>query len=349
LGSMREILSSGYLSNGEYARKLEAEWAGRLGRQCIAVCNGTSALEMAFRLGRVSGKRVVVPASTIYLDAYAAERAGGEVIFSDADPKNGCMRAEDLAGIDGSKVGAVCATHLGGIVTPEIMRIREICDEKGWFLLEDAAHAHGSTHPGGQAGSFGHASIFSFFNTKVATCGEGGMVALENPDGMQEAQMIADQGLLKGKNQIPGGNMRMSELSACVGLEQTRMLDEMVGKRNAIAAAYVKGLEGKIEIARPAEGSTCNYYKYSVIVPAGVDRDSLRKSISEKYGIPMPGGVYYLPCHLQPVWKGKYGKGDFPGAEEWADRHLCLPLVPQMSTEQAEYVAKILLKEVGLE
>ncbi|MFH0884781.1 MAG: DegT/DnrJ/EryC1/StrS family aminotransferase [Candidatus Micrarchaeota archaeon] len=347
--SVEEVLRSGYLSNGSFTRNFEAEWSKRLGRACIAVCNGTSALELAFRLGRISGKEVIIPASTIYLDAFAAERAGAEVKFTDVDPKNGCLRLEDVEARASRRIGGICVTHLGGIVTPQIKDIRKLCDENDWFLLEDAAHAHGSTHEGRPGGTFGHAAAFSFFNTKVVTCGEGGLVAFEDSSAMKEANMIADQGLYNEKNEIEGGNMRMSELSACVGLEQTRLLDGLIRKRSEIAAIYDKELAGSsIRPVKPPEGSTSNYYKYSVLVPEGLDRNELKKTMKEKHDIPMPGGIYYTPCHLQPVWRGRYMEGDFPGAEEWARRHLCLPLQPQMDEKQAPYVAEKLKEEIFL-
>lgn len=347
--SVKEILRSGYLSNGSFTRKFEAEWSKHLGRSCIAVCNGTSALELAFRLGRISGKDVIVPASTIYLDAFAAKRAGAEVKFADVDPRNGCLRLEDVEAVASRRIGGVCATHLGGIVTPQINDIRKLCDENDWFLLEDAAHAHGSRHNGKPAGTFGHAAAFSFFNTKVVTCGEGGLVALEDGSVLEEANMITDQGLRNDKNEIEGGNMRMSELSACIGLKQTQMLDILVRKRNEIASVYDRELAvSNIELVKAPKGSTSNYYKYSVLIPQGIDRNELKKTMKEKHGIPMPGGIYYTPCHLQPVWRGRYTGGDFPGAEEWAKRHLCLPLQPQMDKKQATYVAEKLKEEISL-
>lgn len=344
------VLRSGYLSNGKFTRKFEAEWSRRLaGRTCLGTCNGTSALELAFRLAKVEGKRVVVPASTIYLDAFAAERAGGKVIFADVDPENGCMRIKDLTEIEKSSIRSVCATHLGGIVTPEIEAIRKLCDERGWFLVEDAAHSHSSTLNGKPAGTFGHASIFSFFATKVVTCGEGGLITFEDRSLLEEANMISNQGLKNDRNEIAGGNMRMSEFSACVGLEQTRIMNSLIRKRTQLARVYdeILGSHNQLKIVKP-DNVIPNFYKYTILLPKDVDRDELKNSLTSKYGIPMPGGIYYTPCHLQPVWKGKYKKGDFPGAEKWSQRHLCLPILPQMNQKQVKYIANKLLTELDL-
>ena len=212
--AVTEILASGMLTLGPYTRQFEAAFAAAHSRpgaapadipHAVAVSSGTAALEIALRYVGVSGRDVVVPANTFYATAAAAARAGGRPVFADMDPATFALSPETLAAALTPRTAAVVVVHVGGLISPDLDELRRMCAERGIALVEDAAHAHGSTCDGQFAGTFGTAAAFSFYPTKVVTCGEGGMVLTSSADCADEARIYRDQGKGASRPTITSG------------------------------------------------------------------------------------------------------------------------------------------------
>ena len=246
----------------------------------------------------------------------------------------------------------IIVVHIGGIVAPQIKEIQEICEDHNLFLIEDAAHAHGSTLDGKMAGSFGDAAAFSFYPTKVMTSGEGGMITTDNEKIYKRALVFRDQGKAGFYGNVHtemGYNWRMSEVHAAIGLSQFARLEEFIEDRRRIAKIYdkeLKGIDRLTPIMIPSNVES-NYYKYVALLEEGIDRSDVKKELKEEYNVSLSGEVYELPCHLQPIFKELYGfkDGDFSIAEDICKRQICLPVFATMTDEQAKYVVKS-LKEV---
>jgi len=314
----------------------------------VAVNSGTSALEIILRALDIEGHSVIVPTNTFFATPAAVIHAGGKVIFADiAD--NLCLDPESIEKNIREDTKAVIVVHIGGTVPPQLTRIKEICQAQGIFLIEDAAHAHGSNLLDQKAGSFGIAAAFSFYPTKVMTSGEGGMITTNDGKLYHRARIFRDQGKSGFERNLHvelGYNWRMSEIHAVIGLYQFRRLEEFIAQRRKIAQFYdeeLKGVNGLTPVRIPS-GSESNYYKYAVFLNKGIDRDSLKKKLKEKYGVGLSGEVYEIPCHLQPVFKGLGNKGDFPVAEDLCRRMICLPISAVMTEREAEYVIDALRK-----
>src|SRR5207253_1905361 len=167
--------------------------------------------------------------------------------------------------------------HIGGVICPEIVAIRDLCDRRGIWLVEDAAHAHGSTLAGRPAGTFGVAGTFSFYPTKVVTSGEGGMILTASDRLRDEAVLYRDQGkagFLGGDHVRLGHAWRLSELHAAVGVSQLGRLEEYMGRRQAVAARFDDALQALDGITPMAVGpeARSNYYKYVALLDAGIER-----------------------------------------------------------------------------
>ena len=119
---------------------------------------------------------MIVPANTFFATAAAVLQAGGRPVFADVDPATFALSPATVEAALTPATAAVVLVHIGGLITPEVDALRRLCGERGIPLVEDAAHAHGSSYDGRFAGSFGLAAAFSFYPTKVVTSGEGGMV-----------------------------------------------------------------------------------------------------------------------------------------------------------------------------
>jgi dTDP-4-amino-4,6-dideoxygalactose transaminase len=244
----------------------------------------------------------------------------------------------------------VVLVHIGGLVSPETPALRAWCDERGIALVEDAAHAHGSTLDSRPAGSFGVAGTFSFYPTKVITSGEGGMIVTADERLRDEALAYRDQGKASfGANLHThlGYAWRLSEVHAAIGLVHLRRLAEFLAVRSGVAARYDEGLHDNAlltPLAVPPQ-SRSNYYKYVAMLTDGVDRAALKAELAERFGVLLSGEVYETPLHRQPVF-APWAAGALPVAERVCARHICLPVHSDMTeAEVAQVVAA--LAEVG--
>jgi len=351
LQKMREVLDSGWLTLGKFTKQLEEEFAKRHRvKHAVAVNSGTSALEIILRILNVEGKEVIVPTNTFFATAAAVVHAGARPRFADISPQTFTLSLETIKRALTRKTVGVIIVHIGGLISPEILEIKAFCDNKGLFLIEDAAHAHGSSFNGQMAGTFGIASSFSFYPTKVMTSGEGGMIVTNEDKIKEEALIYRDQGKASfyGNFHVRMGyNWRMSELHAIVGLAQLRRLDEFIAVRRRIARLYDEGLkeiEGVQPVLLPPGVESC-YYKYMALLERGIDRSLLKKVLKEQYGVTLSGEVYEIPLHRQPVFE-RYSSGQFPIAEDICARHICLPIYSDMTEDEAQYVINSLAKAI---
>ena len=339
---------SGQLTLGEHVQEFERCFAEKIG-VCFAVAvnSGTSALEIPLRIFDVRGKTVLVPTNTFFATAAAVIHAGGRPRFVDSDPATFSISLKNLEERLTADTAGVIVVHIAGMVTPEIFAIRAFCKERGLFLLEDAAHAQGSTLHGRFPGTFGDVGSFSFYPTKVMTSAEGGMIVSDRESIYKEATIYRDQGkasFLTNLHTRLGNNWRMSEPHAIIGHSQLARLEEFVTARNCIARLYdekLKDIPGLSSFSVP-HGCRSNYYKYIALLDQSVDRGDLKKLLRDEYGVALSGEVYETPCHLQPVFE-EYRDGEFPIAEDLCRRHMCLPIYVGMTEDEANYVVSSLV------
>ena len=358
--AITEILGSGMLTLGAYTRQFEAAFAtahsgpssgARQPPRAVAVSSGTAALEIALRCVGVGDRDVVVPANTFYATAAAVLRAGGRPVFADMDAATFALSPQTLTAALTPRTAAVVVVHIGGLITPHMDELGRICAERGIALVEDAAHAHGATRDGRFAGSFGAAAAFSFYPTKVVTCGEGGMVLTTSPDYADEARIYRDQG--KGSfganhHVRHGYAWRMSELNAVTGLVHLRRMGEAIERRREVAARYeaaLAGLDGLDVLAEPA-GCRSNFYKYIAVLPRGCDRARFKKELADLHEVRLAGEVYDVPLHQQPVFAPWAGP-PLPVAEDMCARHICLPLHSDMTDGEADQVLTAVIAVYG--
>jgi perosamine synthetase len=342
LARINEALVSGQLTLGPNGGELEEQFAARHDvPHAVAVSSGTSGLEIILRALGVDGLEVLVPANTFFATAAAALHAGARVRFIDCDPSTMALDVDDVAAHIGPETAAVVVVHIGGLITPRIRELAQLCEFRGVALVEDAAHAHGSALDGVPAGNFGIAASFSFYPTKVMAGGEGGMIVTRDANIAEEARVYRDQG--KGSFHANfhtrlGANWRMSEPHAIIALSQLRRLDEFIDARQALAARYDAATAdiGLRTLAIP-ERAHCNYYKYVAFLPDGIDRTELKQLLRAEYDIGLSGEVYDTPLHHQPVFASLADRS-LPGAEWLCARHVCLPLYPSLEPGDVDYV-----------
>jgi perosamine synthetase len=342
LDRVDESLGDGILTLGENGVRLEQlakRWTGA--SNVVALSAGTSALQVALQIIGVRNRTVLIPANTFFATALAALHAGAEVGFVDIEL--------DGLGIDPNRlrveldrrpdVAAVVFVHIGGVVAPSILEGINLCKQRGIPVIEDAAHALGSSLGGTPAGVFGDFAAFSMYPTKIVTSAEGGFLTCRSDSDASTARLLRDQGKDSFASNIHsklGYNWRMSEVHASIGIAHFERLDRMLEERCVLARRY-NSLMQSARGARPflvPTMSASNYYKYIAYLADEVDRGDLKEGMRSRYGVQLAGEVYELPCCAQPYFGARYSSAEFPHAYEFCKHHICLPIFPTMTEEQ---------------
>jgi perosamine synthetase len=349
---IQEVLASGQLTLGKYGAEFEEKFAQFCGaRHAVAVNSGTSSLEIILRSLGVDGRDVLVPTNTFFATAAAVVHAGGNPILIDMDPESFGIRPEDVEKALTPKTAGIIVVHIGGIVSSQTPALIELAQKKGLWLVEDAAHAHGSSYQSTSAGAFGIAGSFSFYPTKVMTSAEGGMIVTNDDRIAGESRIYRDQGKASftvNAHVRMGYNWRMSEPHAIIGLKHLERLPGMIADRQAIAAIYDKGLTVFRNLAplKAPNGGVCNYYKYIAVVKDKRDRKTLKTELRERFGVSLAGEVYEEPLHKQPVF-ARYAVDSLPVSEDLCARHICLPVFSGMQEADAAQVLDALKEVIG--
>jgi dTDP-4-amino-4,6-dideoxygalactose transaminase len=323
------VCRSGRFVLGEEVERFEecfARYCGR--RHCVAVGNGTDALELALRtLGIGPGRTVAVPVNSFAASAFAVARVGAEVAFADVDGATGLASAEGLVAALRGQPGAVMPVHLYGQVCPT---------PDGVPVLEDAAQAHGARRAGRRAGSFGELAAFSFHPSKnLGAYGDGGAVLTDDADHAAAVRVGRSHGeRVKYDHVRIAGNSRLDELQAVVLSAKLDHLDRWNQQRRRAAGRYgelLAGLEGvDAPVSLPGNEDVWHLY---VVQLAEDDRDRVHDAML-RAGVQV--GLHYpRPIHLQrPFAAAGHRQGEFPVAERRARRLLSLPMYPGITEGQ---------------
>jgi dTDP-4-amino-4,6-dideoxygalactose transaminase len=338
-----EILRSDLLAEGARVAEFEERFAAFAGSaHAVAVGSGTDALEVALRAVGVEDRDVIIPTNTFIATAVAARRAGGRVVLADIEDQTFALSPRALAERITPDTGAVVLVHVGGVIAGHAAEIAAICGRAGVPLIEDAAHAHGSSRGGLRAGTIGAAGAFSFFPTKVMTTGEGGMVTTN------DAALAAKMRSLKNFGRDPsnallcrleGSNCKMTEFQALLGLLELERLPGRIGKRSALARRYRSRLDGTSYEVVACDGATSSHYKQILRTP--LPTDALHAFCRER-GVGLTGRVYRYPVHAQPVYAGLWDGEAFPVADAFARGHVCPPLYPELEADDVDFVCDVL-------
>jgi len=333
-----DVMRSGILSGGEVVKQLEREWAAYCGTKYAVACtSGTAALEMILRAVNVEGKDVVIPSNTMMATAMAVIHARGRVVLADCARHSLQPGLKEIMEAEGKNTAAIIIVHIGGVISPDIKDIRDYCNEYNISLVEDACHAHGSgikiNNRMFKAGNIGLAGAFSFYPTKVLTCGESGIITTNDNDLYYRCCKLRDFYRLNNNPQMHVGvgyNWRMDEFRAVLALQQVRKIDKVLAERRQIAEWYDSRHEWDNHNALKS-----SYYKYMISLN-NRHRNLIRQKATD-YDIALPGLVYEIPLHQQPIME--YGITDkFPNTDIVSSTHLCLPLYLGMTEDEVDYV-----------
>lgn len=336
--AVHQVLESGHFILGPNVTALEQEVAAYLGvRHAIGVASGTDALVIALRaLGVDRGDEVIVPAYTFFATAGAVMLVGARPIFVDILPDTYCLNVAQLEERITKRTKAIIPVHLYGHPA-EMAALLEIARAHGLKVIEDNAQAFGAEYQGRKAGSLGDIGCLSFFPTKnLGGYGDGGMVVTNDDELASRIRMLRAHGWKKKYfPEMLGYNSRLDELQAAILRVKLRHVDAWNDQRRALASQYTEQLPA-MGITTPVEMHDAKhvYHLYTVHLR---ERDWFQSEL-KKAGI--ASDVYYpQPPHLtNPCRSLGYQPGDFPVAEQASHEALSLPLYPEMTGEQLQFV-----------
>jgi perosamine synthetase len=272
-------------------------------------------------------------------------------VLADMNPSTFCLDTEDALARITPRTAGMIIVHLAGLVYPDVDHLRKVCQEKGLFLIEDCAHAHGASIGVLRAGNLADAGCFSFYPTKIMTTSLGGMITTRNRKLSDYARLVRHHGQGGRREEFVqmGSDWCMSEIHAILGNHQLAHLDERVAYRNQVVEWYREGLAGADWITIPSYPREFRhaYYKLPTIVSEDVNRNLLRRVLEEEFGI-QNGTVYDPPCHLQTAFRDVLGlpRGSLPKAERALARQLCPPVHAAITREQVNYVIDTMLSVI---
>lgn len=337
LACIADVLRSGVFVLGPHTARFERGLRTIVDVEAVAVSTGTAALEIVYRSIGVRGRPVLVPANTNFATARAVLAAGGRPVLYDGGLH---PSVEDIERRLTPETAAVTVVHIGGHISPDLPRLAAELRSRGVALVEDAAHAHGSTVAGVPAGAWGDAAAFSFFPTKVITTFEGGAVVSRDEEIVRAARVHRNQGKdpETGLHVVEGGSWRMSEVGAALGTVQLRRFHEDRARRQAILDRYRRELGHLAGLLFPdlAPGSVVSGHK-AIAVLADADRRPAVVARLRARRVEIAGGVYTTPLHRQPVFRD-LDVDRYPLADEFAAAHLCLPLWTAMRDDEVSAV-----------
>jgi dTDP-4-amino-4,6-dideoxygalactose transaminase len=343
VGELRDILTSGVLTNGPRVRALEEAAADYLDvRHAVAVSTCTAGLMLVLRGTELTGD-VIVPSFTFQATAHAVSWNGLRPAFADIDPETLTLSATAASRATGMRTSAIVATHTYG--TPaDVDGLIEAARQSGVRLFFDAAHAFGSRHADRPIGGFGDAEVFSMTPTKPLVAGEGGIVATNDDELAARVRRLRDYGKEDDYDvRVIGLNARLSELHGAVALASLRGLDERIEQRNELANGYRRALSEVPGISFPSvrPGDISTYKDLTILI----DRDAMRLDARTLAEALAAEGVetrrYYAPpVHHTTAYRAVANGIRLPVTEEAAGRVLTLPLWVGMTIGDVERVAE---------
>ena len=356
INAVNKVLASGRYILGPEVEAFEKEVANYLGvKHAIGVASGTDALWLSLKaLGVGPGDLVLTTPFTFFATASAILNTGATPVFADINPLTFNLDPEKVKealegrspvwqrlGLKPEKVKVILPVHLYGQAA-DMDALLEIARQYDLKVVEDAAQAMGTKYKGQKVGSFGEFGCFSFFPTKnLGAFGDGGLVVTQDDELAEKVRMLRAHGSKpKYYHHLVGTNSRLDAIQAAILRVKLPHLDKWIEARRNIANIYdsLLGKVEKVKIPYRASYSYHTFHQYTLRILNG-QRDELRSYLKEK-GIGT--GIYYpLPVHLQPVLKPfGYMEGDFPEAEKACKEVLSLPMWPELTEDEARYVAQ---------
>lgn len=325
----------GWLTEFRKTAELEEMLARFIGvGHCVMMSNGTLSLAAALvAWGITHGDEVICPAYTMVASAHAITLAGATPVFVDVDPANLCLDYALTEVAVSASTKAIMLVTINGR-HPKMEAFRQLCDDRGLLLLEDAAQSLGSRSAGKHLGTFGHIGSFSFSSPKIITTGQGGCLVTDDDELFERIRRVKDFGRAQGGGDIYealGYNFKFTDLQAVIGIEQMKKLDDRIRRKKRIYLTYserLKGIRGIEFLPTDLEDTAPWFMDILVWDRSGLQRHLMESGIGSR--------PFYPATHQQPPYPAS--DNQFPNADRAADLGLWLPSSPYLEEEELDYI-----------
>lgn len=362
------VLSSANYIMGKTVLDFEKEFANYIGvKHAISVGNGTDALVLALKsMGIGEGDEVITTPFTFFATAETISAVGATPVFVDVDKETFNIDITKIEEKITSKTKAIMPVHIFG-QSADMDEVNEIAKKYNLLVIEDACQAIGGKYKGRKVGSLADVACFSFFPTKNLGCaGDGGMIVTDNDEIATIAKALRTHGSgengqraynlinnineevktvdgandtvynpLKYYNYLIGYNTRLDAIQAAILAVKIKEIDNWNAKRREIVSLYNEALQNN-DLVTPV-AKDYNEHVYHMYILQSENREEILRKLKEA-GIST--GVYYpIPLHLQKVYKDLgYKEGDMPVAEYLSHRTFAIPVYPELTQEQVDYI-----------
>lgn len=338
-----------YWADGPENKELEKIAAKISGRKyCLSFNSGTSALHaMMIAYGIKQNDEVIVPSFTFIATANAPLFVGAKPVFADIEKETFALDPDSVKKQITKRTKAIIPVHYGGCPALKINELKELAEDKGILMLEDAAEAFGAEIDGKKVGSFGDASMFSLCGNKVITSGEGGLVVTDNKEIFHNLYLIRSHGRNDDGNYFNsagkadyvtlGYNFRMPTIVAALAIAQVKKMEKIIAMRRAVAKQFDKTFS-QYDIRIPLNNKQLYniYQMYPILLANKNMRDALKNHLNAA-GI--QSKIYFDPVHQTHFYKNVLGvKARLNNTEEISGRILNIPIYPGMTNKDINYI-----------
>lgn len=356
-----EVLRSGWHTQGPRVEEFEREFAKYThSKYAIAVSNCTTALHLGLVIAGVGqNDEVLVPSFTFIASANVIVEAGAVPVFVEVDEKTFNIDPKLLEDKITNRTKAIIMVDQVGLPC-DFDTIRKIAKKNNIFIIEDAACAIGSLYKGKLVGSYADITCFSLHPRKLISTGEGGLITTNIEAIAEKARILRSHGasisdhLRHGAKkvfmetyEVAGFNYRLTDIQAAIGLAQLKKISTILEKRNFLAKRYSRELSKIESINLPfVPGyATTNWQSYIIKLSknAKISQEKFMQNLLHK-GISTRRGV--MACHLEPYYKKLFKKNSLPVTEELVRDTICIPIYPQMTEKEQDYVIKSIKEEL---
>ena len=363
-----DTLKSGWVTTGPKTRRFEEDFTAFLGEPALAslaVNSATAGLHLALEaLGIGPGDEVITTTHTFTATAEVVRYLGADVRLVDIDPATLNIDPAAVEAAITPRTKALMPVHYAGLAA-DMPALLDIARRHGLKVVEDAAHALPTTCGGQLVGTLGSdATVFSFYANKTITTGEGGMLVTRDPELARRARVMRLHGMSRDAFDrftakvpswyyeivAPGFKYNLTDIAAALGIHQLRRARAFQQRRVQLAALYDEALRGLPVVLppRPAAGDLHAWHLYVLRLADGapIARDRLIEAL---YADGIGCSVHYIPLHLQPYWRDRYGlqPAQFPHSQHAFEHMLSLPLYTRMTDADVLRVAASVRRALG--
>ncbi|MDL2264153.1 UDP-4-amino-4,6-dideoxy-N-acetyl-beta-L-altrosamine transaminase [Synergistaceae bacterium OttesenSCG-928-I11] len=349
-----DILRGDWLTMGPSVEEFERAFADYIGvREAVTFSNGTAALHGAMHAAGVRpGDGVVAPSMTFAATSNAAVYCSAVPLFADLSPQTLCLDPEQTRAVCKSAkrpIKVIAPVSFAGYPV-DIAAFREVAAANGALLIEDASHALGAERGARKVGQEADLTTFSFHPVKHITTGEGGMVTTNSPELAHRLRVFRSHGIVKQPDDFVrpyagpwdndmidlGYNYRLSDISCALGMSQLKRVDAFVARRKAIASEYREKLSDIPGTVLPPDHPGHSYHLFSIWVEPHIRKNVFMALRKAQIGVQ----VHYVPVHLHTYYRNTfaYKEGDYPNTERLSAGEISLPIYPDMTGEDIDFV-----------